>query len=82
MWGNKCDLSLSNGTVNLNDVEQMFNVESLNANILSDHSDSIWDAISSDLGGIVGRLLLVIHSFFTAAVAFFLRNSVDFSYVQ
>ncbi|KAJ3662135.1 hypothetical protein Zmor_006494 [Zophobas morio] len=45
LWGNKCDLSLSNGELT-SDVEELFNLQNLEPNILCDHSEKIWDAVS------------------------------------
>lgn len=57
LWGNKCDLSLSVGqqvSVNALDV---FN--SLDDNILSDHSDEIWDCINNVDNSLVGKLVQI-----------------------
>ncbi|EEZ99862.2 UPF0364 protein C6orf211 homolog-like Protein [Tribolium castaneum] len=43
LWGNKCDLSLSNGEMTSN-TDDLFNLESLEPNILCDHSEKVWMA--------------------------------------
>ncbi|KAI4472124.1 hypothetical protein MML48_1g01843 [Holotrichia oblita] len=47
LWGNKCDLSITNGVV-ANDMEQSHELEALNTNIICDHSENVWNAISTD----------------------------------
>ncbi|CAG9855611.1 unnamed protein product [Phyllotreta striolata] len=45
LWGNKCDLSLSLGKVG--DDNTLFDVEALDPYILCDHSEKIWEAVTS-----------------------------------
>lgn len=55
LWGNKCDLSLSVGqqvSVNALDVFSTFD-----DNILSDHSDEIWDCISGVDNSLIGKFI-------------------------
>lgn len=45
MWGNKCDLSFSNGLVEA--AQDPFELLKLfEPNILSDHSKEVWNAVS------------------------------------
>lgn len=46
LWGNKCDISLSNGVVNTQALDEIATITSLECNILSDHSERIWEAVS------------------------------------
>lgn len=55
LWGNKCDLSITNGVVS-DEMEQLNELEDLNANILCDHSQDIWNVVSKiDKSEIIGK---------------------------
>ncbi|GJQ84217.1 hypothetical protein Trydic_g2887 [Trypoxylus dichotomus] len=57
LWGNKCDLSISNGVVT-NETSQLMELEKLNNNILSDYSEEIWSTIiASDGSNIIDIVL-------------------------
>lgn len=76
LWGNKCDLSLSVGqqvSVNALDV---FN--SLDDNILSDHSDEIWDCINNVDNSLIGELLQLTERLRSLIVFCFRFNSRQF----
>ncbi|XP_018325936.1 protein-glutamate O-methyltransferase [Agrilus planipennis] len=46
LWGNRQDLSITNGVVNHVTGDPMSNLENLESYIISDHSEDIWSAIS------------------------------------
>jgi uncharacterized protein with ATP-grasp and redox domains len=46
LWGNKCDLSLTNGEISSN-MEDLFNLDNLEPNILCDHSEKVWTVVST-----------------------------------
>lgn len=58
LWGNKCDLSFSNGVLNFNVSEEMSALASLDPFILINDSANIWEALSNKSTGsnVVGIL--------------------------
>nr|XP_015833761.1 PREDICTED: LOW QUALITY PROTEIN: protein-glutamate O-methyltransferase [Tribolium castaneum] len=57
LWGNKCDLSLSNGEMTSN-TDDLFNLESLEPNILCDHSEKYgWRVSGAQSSAIIDIVL-------------------------
>jgi hypothetical protein len=52
LWGNKCDLSISAGEHNDQKVDPLSQLESLEANILANHLDEVWQILSQGCSAI------------------------------
>lgn len=58
LWGNKCDLSLSLGTVT-NTADHISSINDLDSKILSDDSEGIWRIVSdvTNKSQIIGKFI-------------------------
>lgn len=58
LWGNKCDLSLSLGTVD-NSKHETLAIKELESNILCDQSEDVWRVISdfNNKSQILGKIM-------------------------
>ncbi|RZC22661.1 UPF0364 protein C6orf211-like, partial [Asbolus verrucosus] len=83
LWGNKCDLSLSNGKINSN-IKELFNLDNLQPNILCDHSERIWMALANNrTSDIIGEKWknYVINNTWIIVENEFWTLPVDFTYM-
>lgn len=76
LWGNKLDLSLSCGQVTSDNSKSLFDISTLDADLLADDSEKIWNAVSDTSGNstIVGE--------FTSSYFHALKSILDWCRVE